>query len=83
MPGRLLWHHDEALIGNLMLYALTGCPDNLDAFFRIDAYTTRAFRVNGSAGPVWSLEADDDGNPPDPGQPHGQLPCPPAPDALP
>jgi mannose/cellobiose epimerase-like protein (N-acyl-D-glucosamine 2-epimerase family) len=65
MPGRLLWHHDEALIGNLMLYALTGCPDNLDAFLRIDGYTTKTFRVNGPAGPVWSLEADDDGNPPD------------------
>lgn len=65
LPGRLLWHHDEALIGNLMLYALTGSRENLDAFFRIDEYTTNTFRVEGAAGPVWSLDADDNGKAPD------------------
>ncbi len=64
LPGRLLWHHDEALIGNLMLYALTGAAPYLDAFFRIDKYTTETFRVNGPAGPVWSLDADDEGRAP-------------------
>lgn len=65
LPGRLLWHHDEALIGNLMLYALTGSREYLDAFFRIDEYTTATFRVEGAAGPVWSLDADDKGNAPE------------------
>ncbi len=44
--------------------ALTGSNDNLDAFFRIDEYTTKTFRIEKSAGPVWSLEADDEGIPP-------------------
>jgi mannose/cellobiose epimerase-like protein (N-acyl-D-glucosamine 2-epimerase family) len=64
LPGRLLWHHDEALIGNLMRYALTGQSGALEEFFRIDHYTTQTFRVNGRSGPVWALEADDDGHPP-------------------
>lgn len=65
LPGRLLWHHDEALIGNLMIHALTGDERALEEFFRIDEYTTRAFRVDGGSGPVWALEADDDGRPPE------------------
>ncbi|MEZ5276993.1 MAG: AGE family epimerase/isomerase [Opitutaceae bacterium] len=64
LPGRLLWHHDEALIGNLMLYALTGEARALEEFFRIDDYTTKTFRVSGRSGPVWALEADDNGRPP-------------------
>lgn len=57
--GRLLWHHDEALIGNLKLYAATGSEHALDQFLRIDRFTTETFLVDGPAGPVWSLAADD------------------------
>jgi len=65
LPGRLLWHHDEALIGNLLLYAMTGSDQALDQFLRIDEFTTDTFRINGRAGPVWALEADDTNTPPE------------------
>ena len=64
LPGRLLWHHDEALIGNLMLYAMTGSDQALDQFLRIDEFTTDTFRVEGRSGPVWALEANDSNTPP-------------------
>jgi mannose/cellobiose epimerase-like protein (N-acyl-D-glucosamine 2-epimerase family) len=60
---QVIWHYDEVIIANLMMYFLKGDQAAHDRALEIDARTEELFRLEGRNGPIWNRDVDPKGRP--------------------